>query len=86
MNQRMCAVCRNRKDKLDLVRIEKVGEKAQISNQKSDRTRGVYFCFDNSCIQKAEKTKILSRLLKIDVPKEFYSEIRDYIERKTNVK
>ena len=86
MNQRMCVVCRTRKDKSDLIRIENVNGEAKISNKKDDGTRGVYFCFDRSCIQKGKKTKVLNIALKIDVPQEFYCEIEDYIERKTNVK
>ena len=86
MNQRMCVVCKARRNKSDLIRIENVNCEATISDKKSDGTRGVYFCFDQSCIQKGEKTKVLNRALKIDVPQEFYGKIKDYIERKTNVK
>lgn len=82
----MCIACRSRKDKGNLLRVECKNGSFQISDKKNDGSRGVYICLNDSCLQKVQKTNALNRLFKFDAPQDFYGEIKNYIERKTNVK
>lgn len=86
MNQRMCVACKKRDDKSNFLRIEKVDGNVAVSNKKIDGSRGIYLCFDNECLKKAQKSKIISRTFNVDVSEDFYNQIKDLIERKTNVK
>ena len=59
---RMCAICHERKEKSDLIKIVKVksGE-IFVDTQNKINGRSVYLCHSDSCIEKAIKSKLLSR-------------------------
>jgi len=86
MNQRMCIACRKRDDKSNLLRIEKIDGKIAISNKKNDGSRGIYLCYDIECLKKAQKSKVMSRTFNTEITEEFYNQIKDIIERNSNVK
>ena len=86
MNQRMCVSCRKRTEKDKLIRLEKVNDKPVISQKKTDGTRGVYLCYDLSCLKKAVKSNAIGRHLKCDVSSDLYEQIKNCIERNINAK
>ena len=60
--QRMCIVCRIRRDKQDFLRIVKQpGGQIVIDNGGKLSGRGAYICHDEECIEKAVKKRQLSR-------------------------
>ncbi len=71
---RMCAVCRQSKEKNELLRIVK-NKDGEIFIDPTGKAngRGAYICKDGPCIEKAEKTKALDRSFREAVNKEFYS-------------
>jgi predicted RNA-binding protein YlxR (DUF448 family) len=42
--------------------------------------RGAYLCANKECLEKARKTKALSRALKMEIPAELYEHLGEYIE------
>lgn len=63
--ERMCAVCRKRRGKSELLRIAKGADgKASIDESGKLPGRGMYICKDGGCLKNAEKRKVLERFLK----------------------
>ncbi|MEF9987498.1 MAG: YlxR family protein [Christensenella sp.] len=53
---RMCAACRHRKPKQELIRIIKTPDSGFILDEGGKaQGRGVYLCADKACIEKAKK-------------------------------
>jgi hypothetical protein len=42
--------------------------------------RGAYLCANRECLEKARKTKALSRALKVEIPDELYRQLEEYVE------
>ncbi len=59
---RMCAVCRERKPKSELLRITK-DKSGHIGIDKDGKLpgRGMYLCKDENCIKCAQKRKVIER-------------------------
>lgn len=64
--ERMCAVCRNRSEKQNLIRITK-NSAGEISLDKEGKLpgRGMYICKDGDCLKLAKKRKAVERSFKI---------------------
>ena len=69
---RMCAGCRTIMHQSELIRVCKVNDNILIDKTNQSGGRGAYIC-SKSCLQKAEKTKQLNRILKSEVPAEIYT-------------
>lgn len=78
--QRMCVSCREKKNKKELLRIvcNKNGE-IHVDEKGKLEGRGAYICKDINCLEKANKTKVLEKTLKIKINEEFYDELRGVI-------
>ena len=61
---RMCAVCREHKDRSELIKIVRESS-GKISVEKDKRTNGrsVYLCYSPECLNKAIKSNLISRTL-----------------------
>ncbi len=73
---RMCAVCRERKDKSYLLRITKtpVGEVCiDVSGKMPGR--GAYICKNGDCIKNAQKRRVLERAFSCKIEAELYAQI-----------
>ena len=70
--QRMCAVCREVKGKDELVRIVKQKDNVLLDIGGKMAGRGAYICKNESCIQKARKTRALERSLSCKVNQSMY--------------
>lgn len=77
---RSCAICREKKEKKDLLRIVRrpTGE-IEIDLTGKKPGRGAYICLTEQCVSAAEKSKRLNGALKAEVPSEIYQTIREYI-------
>ena len=78
--QRKCIACQDRDAKRDLVRIVK-NKEGQIFLDKTGKAngRGAYICNCVECLNKAIKSKALSRAFKMEVPEEVYESLRKEI-------
>lgn len=78
---RSCAICREKKNKSELLRIVRrpTGE-IEIDPTGKLSGRGAYICLNETCIANAEKNKRLNNALKAEVPTELYQEAREYIK------
>lgn len=71
---RMCVVCRNMKDKHELIRVVKNKDgDVFIDNTFKANGRGAYVCKDAECIKKCIKTKMLNKAFKQPVPEDAYA-------------
>ena len=70
---RMCAGCRERAPKKDLIRVVRTpaGELVLDARDKAPG-RGAYICRKAECLRKARKSRALERMLEISVPPEAY--------------
>lgn len=77
---RMCSVTRERFPKVELLRIVKTPDnlvKVDLTGKLNGH--GAYIKKDLEVLQKAKKTKVLARLLEIEIPEEIYTEIEKII-------
>ena len=77
---RMCTGCMEMKPKKELIRIVKSPEgevSVDLTGKKSGR--GAYICKDIECLEKAFKTKRLSRNLDTAIDNEIYNRLRKEI-------
>lgn len=74
--ERMCMSCRSKAVKESLIRIvkDKNGQ-INIDNSKKQDGRGMYICNNKECIEKAIKTKAVSRAFKCDVGTQIYEDL-----------
>jgi predicted RNA-binding protein YlxR (DUF448 family) len=77
---RMCTGCMEMKPKKELIRIVKTPEgevSVDLTGKKSGR--GAYICRSAECLEKAFKTKRLSRNLDISISEEIYDKLKEEI-------
>ncbi|MDO4733493.1 MAG: YlxR family protein [Bacillota bacterium] len=72
--QRMCAACREMKDKNDLLRIVRSPE-GEISLDPSGKRsgRGAYLCRNQACLKRLQKSRSLEKAFKMKLPEELWS-------------
>ncbi|MBP1888508.1 putative RNA-binding protein YlxR (DUF448 family) [Clostridium moniliforme] len=78
---RMCTGCMEMKPKKELIRVvrSKDGEvSVDLTGKKSGR--GAYVCKSCECLEKAFKTKRLSRNLDIQINEEIYDRLREEMD------
>ncbi len=77
---RMCIVCRQMKQKQELVRVVKNKEgEVFIDPTFKANGRGAYVCKDQQCIQKCIKTKMLNKAFKQNISEQSYALLEDTI-------
>ncbi|MGN0180071.1 MAG: RNase P modulator RnpM [Monoglobaceae bacterium] len=78
--ERMCAVCRKRRPKKELLRIAKGADGVLRLDQSGKLPgRGMYICRDSACLKNAEKRRVIERSLKT-AGGNIYDEIKAYGE------
>ena len=80
---RTCIGCNEAKPKKELIRIVKTSEgdvTVDLTGKKNGR--GAYICPSISCLEKAIKTKRLSRAFEMPIENELYEKLRAEIEAK----
>lgn len=78
--QRMCNGCMEIKPKKELIRIVKSPEgEVSIDLTGKKPGRGAYICKNSECLEKAFKTKKLSRSLETPISEEVFEALRNEI-------
>ena len=78
---RTCVVTKEKCEKKDLLRIVRTPEGNVIVDITGKANgRGAYLKKDIEVINKAEKTKILERILEVSIPSEVYENARNLIK------
>ena len=78
--ERTCIGCSVAKPKMELLRIVKDKENTvsiDLSGKKNGR--GAYICKKQECLDKAIKSKRLSKVFEINIDKKIYEDLRDVI-------
>lgn len=77
---RKCTGCQEVKDKRELIRVVRDPE-GKVSLDRTGRKagRGAYICDDPVCLEKAIKTRALSRSLDTAIGEDVYRELREAI-------
>lgn len=67
--QRMCTVCRERREKEELIRVVRFNDEIIIDYDGKAQGRGAYICKSDECINQAQKRRALERAFsgKVDV-------------------
>lgn len=61
---RMCMVCRERKDKSELLRIARVkGGEPELDREYAVQGRGMYLCKSRECLSQAARRRVIERAL-----------------------
>ena len=78
---RMCTGCMEMKPKKELIRVVK-NKEGEISLDLVEKKpgRGAYVCKSTDCLEKAFKTKRLSRNLETTISQEIYDDLRKAVE------
>ncbi len=78
---RQCLGCREMKPKRELVRVVRSPE-GNVSVDGTGRSpgRGAYLCRNAACLQKAIKSRALSRALEAEIPADVYDALRADLE------
>lgn len=78
---RSCVVTKEKCEKKDLLRIVRTPEgNVIVDTTGKSNGRGAYLKKDIEVINKAEKTKILERVLEVSIPAEVYEEARNLVK------
>lgn len=79
---RMCTGCREKKPKLELIRIVKKPDgEIVIDTTGKISGRGAYICRCVECLQKAQKANALSRAFETNIDKEVYEALREALKQ-----
>ena len=78
--QRTCMGCNKKKNKYDLIRIIK-NQENEILVDKTGKLdgRGTYICNSIECLEKVIKSGRIERILKVNIDKKIYENIRGVI-------
>ena len=76
----MCIVCRQMKEKAELIRLVKDSDGIFADNTGKAQGRGAYICRGGDCIQKAKKKSALEHAFKCRVEESVYDMLTE--ERK----
>lgn len=77
--QRMCAVCREVRDKNLLLRVVKQNGGAVLDQEGKLQGRGAYICKNDLCIQKARKARAFERSLSMRIDGAIYDALEGMI-------
>ena len=74
---RQCVACRQQKEKPQLARVTRTPDGKILYDPKGKVSgRGAYLCKSVSCLDKAIKSRALSRALDCEIPDEVYQTLR----------
>ena len=73
--QRMCAVCREKKSRDQLLRVVRQQSGAVLDRECKIQGRGAYICKDEKCISVARKARAFERSLSMRIDSTVYDEV-----------
>lgn len=78
---RMCAACRERAAKHELIRIVRTPDGSIIADARDKVSgRGAYLCRKPECFKKVRKSRALDRMLNMSVPEDVYEAIASMLD------
>ena len=78
---RMCAACRERAAKHELIRIVRTPDGNIVPNAGDKISgRGAYICHNPECFKKVRKSRALDRMLNTSVPEEIYEALASIVD------
>lgn len=78
---RTCVVSREKCEKKDLIRVVRTPEgNVEIDVTGKKNGRGAYLKKDALIFEKAKKSKILDRILEVDIPDNIYEELNNLLK------
>ena len=79
--ERMCVVTREKYPKKELIRVVKNKEgEVLVDTTGKLNGRGAYLKKDVEVVEKARKSKILDRILEIDIPDSIYEDLLEVVK------
>jgi len=82
---RQCSACRGHFEKRQLLRVVRTPEGNVVVDTKGKANgRGVYICKKEECLEKAIKSRALSRALEVPVPDDVIESIRQTIKEQAD--
>lgn len=76
----MCVITREKFPKMELIRVVRTPENTVIVDLTGKANgKGAYLKKDLAVIEKAEKNKVLNKILEVEVPVEIYEELKKFI-------
>jgi hypothetical protein len=77
----MCAGCRERAPKKELIRIVRTPTGEIIADARDKAPgRGAYICRKSACLKKAQKSRALERMLNVVIPPETYEALGEVLD------
>lgn len=76
---RMCVVTKEKFPKRELIRVVRTDSKVVVDETGKVNGHGAYLKKDKEVFEKAKNTKILNKVLEIDIPKEVFDELNKLI-------
>lgn len=78
---RTCVVTKEKCEKMNLIRVVRTPEgNVEVDLHGKKNGRGAYLKKDLSVFEKAKKSKILDRVLEVEIKEEFYDELNKVLE------
>ena len=76
---RMCISCKEMKPKSEMLRVVLMPDHStyQVDESGKINGRGAYICNNDTCIQRAIKSKLLNRAFKANIGSEVYDVIKE---------
>mgnify|MGYP004601776321 FL=1 len=76
----MCVITREKFPKMELIRVVRTPENTVIVDLTGKANgKGAYLKKDLAVIEKAEKNKVLNKILEVEVPVEIYEELKKFV-------
>ena len=77
---RMCVITREKFPKMELIRVVRTPENTVIVDLTGKANgKGAYLKKDLAVIEKAEKNKLLNKILEVEVQVEIYEELKKFV-------
>ena len=77
---RMCVITREKFPKMELIRVVRTPENTVIVDLTGKANgKGAYLKKDLAVIEKAEKNKVLNKILEVEVSVEIYEELKKFV-------
>ncbi len=80
---RQCIVCRQRKNKNDLIRFVKQNNIIVVDYLNNANGRGCYVCKSEECVEKLEQKNLLNRAFKTNISNEnkqiIFKELKEFV-------
>lgn len=78
---RTCVVTREKLEKKDLIRVVRFEGVVRVDTTGKSNGKGAYLKRDLAVINKAKKSKVLDRVLEVEVPDSVYQELEEIVSK-----